>query len=129
MIMRLKLFFLLSFCALLLSGCVAAIRTTTSPKFEIGRTTVVHNYRIIQTIDSHLALASDNDIVSNPVVIAIRSSNMTLYDELKINGSFVMIDTYTYTTYPDAQGRIFQKTVPLVIPRDEYYGKTVKTGE
>ena len=29
-------------------------------------------------------------------------------------------DTYTYETVPDFRGRVFEKTVPLVIPLEEY---------
>lgn len=31
-----------------------------------------------------------------------------------------MVDTYTYETVPDHRGRFFEKTVPLVIPLEEY---------
>ena len=43
-----------------------------------------------------------------------------MYDGRLLANDYVMIDTYTYTTYPDELGRTYSKTVPVVIPKEDY---------
>lgn len=123
--MKTKLF-LLTLAMAIFCGCSSSYSISTSPyQLAIGKKTYISNYRVIQTIDTHFALAVDSRIVDYPFVIAIKSSveHAPFYDGQIITGSFVMIDTYTYETVPDKENRTFVKTVPLVIPKNEYNEK------
>ena len=87
-------------------------------QFSIGTTYSITDYRIIQTINPHLGLAKS----ASGLVLAVQTSDSfdPFYDNLFISGQFVMISTYTYSTVPDEYGRVFSKTVPLVVPLRDY---------
>ena len=57
-------------------------------------------------------------------IIAVRAHEgfkyYPFYDDQLISGKYVMVDTYTYETVPDFRERVFERTVPLVIPLEEY---------
>ena len=116
--------FILSLIAYILCGCSVMSNSYTLPtstQFAMGKGTYISNYRIIQTLNEHFALAADNRVGSN-MIIAVRTSGGfdPFYDEEIISGQFVMVDTYTYETVPDDNGRTRAKTVPLVVPRADY---------
>ena len=108
--------------ALLLCGCGPMRYTSSSAKFAVGKTSYISDYRVIQTLNAHFALAKDSRIVSNPLVIAIRTAEDAdpFYDGQSISGQFVMVDTYTYETAASTAANIRMKTVPLVVPKKEY---------
>lgn len=109
---------LLALFAILTSSCGI---TSYSPKdeFKIFKPTSIQNYEIIQTFNEGFGLAMSRD---NFMAIAIKSSRdlLPMYDGEIIRGRFIMIDTYTYDTRPDEQGRQTRKTVPLVVPWKEF---------
>ena len=115
--------FIVAIIATILCGCGSTASYSSSPhRFVMGRATFITNYRVFQTISPHFALAIDNRVVTNRLVIAIRTSEESdpFYDGQTIAGSYVMVDTYTYETNPDEYGRTRVPTVPLVVPRNEY---------
>lgn len=118
---------LLALVATILCGCgsTTAYFSSSPNRFVMGKSTYITNYRVLQTINPHFALAIDNRMVTNRLVIAIRTSEQSdpFYDGQTISGSFVMVDTYTYETNPDEYGRTRVPTVPLVVPKDEYGSK------
>ena len=85
--------------------------------FTIGKYTPVRNYTVIQVPERTFCLAKDDASV-DPIVIAITMSeehNKPVYEGQRINGLYVMIDTYTYETKSGVM-----KTVPLVTPIRDY---------
>lgn len=104
-----------------LCGCGSSNRTTSTNQFSLGKYTYISNYYVLQTLDTHFALAADNR-ASSLVIVAIRTSDYfnPFYDKKRVDGWFVMVDTYTYETMPDKYGRTQIKTVPLVVPKDDY---------
>lgn len=117
--------FLLVIIAILLCGCGTSYYSTSSNQFSMGKTSYISNYRVLQTINTHFVLATDTKIVASPMIVAIRTSDEAnpFYDNQMISGGFVMVDTYTYDTVPDENGRSRRKTVPLLIPKAEYQSK------
>ena len=91
-----------------------------SSQFQPGCVTGVYNAKVFQTIVAEgLALAEYSNGNEN-IIFAVKSEEVVLYDGLNFSGEFVMMDTYTYETYPDELGRTFIKTVPLVVSRSQY---------
>ena len=68
---------------------------------------------------------------SSGLMFAVSTSDSfdPLYDDLKIYGAFVMIQTYTYETREDEYGRTRIKTIPLVVPLRDYQKKTFRVIE
>lgn len=123
--MKRKGLLILALFSIILSGCGTTMAVTNTNDFAVGKTTRISNYRVLQTLNSHFALALDESPTPNIMVVAIRTSenHSPFYDGQKIGGLFVMIDTYTYETNPDNNGVTRVKTVPLIIPKDDYSGK------
>ncbi len=76
-------------------------------EIEIRNTT----FRVIQTMGKHEGLASD----SNFDIVKIITNDEIIYDDKKLSGKWVLVDTYTYTTVKE---RV--KTVPVFIPYKQY---------
>ena len=122
--MKVRLLILTLFVAVL---CSCGVPSTTSYKipatpvnqFSMNKSTYVANYKVFQTLNERFALAMAQ---GGNMVIAIRTSTDfdPFYDGMTITTNLVMVDTYTYETVPDENGRRSVKTVPLVIPRDDY---------
>lgn len=117
------------------AGCSAAnVATSTNvyptylpynPQPRVGYVTTIRNAEIFQTLGDHFALADwtlFNGSLTRKLVVAIRCNDddSPMYDGRVLSGEYVMVDTYTYTTYPDELGRTFSKTVPIVIPKEDY---------
>ena len=98
--------------------------TVSRTNFSLGKTTRLYNFMVMQCSE-HFALAMETKLVASPLIVAIKTSDSfePFYDGKAISGYFVMIDTYTYETVPDENGRTRMKTVPLVVPREEYNGQ------
>lgn len=118
-IMKTKLFFL-TLITVIICGCGSTINTTRPDSFSVGKYTYISNYYVFQTVDTHFALVADNR--PSRLIIAIRTSDYfnSFYDKKRIDGWFVMVDTYTYETVPDKYGRTQIKTIPLVVPKEDY---------
>lgn len=114
---------ILSICALILSGCVSSYMTLSTTNFELGKVTRLNNFLVFQSTE-HFALAAETKLVASPLIVAIRTSKYyePFYDGKVIRGRFVMVDTYTYETVPDDNGRTRMKTIPLLVPFEEYNG-------
>ena len=80
---------------------------------------MISSYQIFQTLDSNFGLAKNP---YNGMIIAVKSSSSfyPIYDGETISGSVVMIDTYSYDSIIDENGRTFTRTVPIVVPYKEY---------
>ena len=96
-------------------------------QFVIDKIVTVANARIIQTVNPHFGIA----IVPSGLIFAISTSDSfdPFYDDLKIGGQFVMIQTYTYETRGDEYGRTKIKTIPLIVPLRDYKSKSFKLVE
>jgi len=121
----------------LLSGCSSStslLKTTNSlqvapyGQFAIDKVSYVSEYKVFQTLDKHFGLAVETN--GDGMVIALRTSDDydPIYDGLRFSGAYVMVETYTYETVPDEKGRTRVKTVPVVIPKDDYL-KQKQSGE
>ena len=142
---QMKLFLSLTgtllFLCISVAGCSAAnVATTTNvatptnayptylpynPQPRVGYVTTIRNAEIFQTLEDHFALANWTlfyGSLTRKLIVAIRcnEADSPMYDGRVLSGEYVMVDTYTYTTYPDELGRTFSKTVPIVIPREDY---------
>lgn len=114
-----KKFMFLIIGLLLLSGCAAQkrlVRIGHSPEFRIDWYTPVKNYKVIQILDPNFFLAVDDAVVRPSVMaVSIPDEEGPVYDGQKIEGLYVMIDTYTYETVSGEN-----KTVPLVVSIHHY---------
>ena len=99
-----------------------------APQFVLGKAVSVYDARIIQTVNAHFGIAI---APSSGLMFAVSTSDSfdPLYDDLKIYGAFVMIQTYTYETREDEYGRTRIKTIPLVVPLRDYQKKTFRVIE
>ena len=111
--------FIIALMTVVLCSCGSSIHPTNPNNFSIGKPTYISNYYVLQTLDAHFALVADN---TSRLIIAVNTSDSfhPFYDKEKVSGWFVMIDTYTYETVPDKYGRTFIKTIPLVVPKQDY---------
>ena len=100
---------------------------SNEPQFVLDKTVSVANARIIQTVNPHFGIA----VFSSGLLFAVSTSDSfdPLYDDLKIAGSFVMIQTYTYETREDEYGRTKIKTIPVIVPLRDYKNKTYRVIE
>ncbi len=91
-----------------------------SYQFQPGCVTSVYNAKVFQTLETKKIALAEYSNGSEHIIFAIKSNEVVLYDELTFSGEFVMMDTYTYETYPDELGHTRIKTVPLVVSKSEY---------
>ena len=109
--------------SILASGCGVSGGTARNDHFKIGKTTMISNYKVFQTLNSGFGLATNP---YNGMTIAVKSATQffPIYDGEIISGTVVMTDTYTYESIINEDtGRTFSRTVPLVVPYKEYSGK------
>lgn len=99
--------FVLVLCLMLTSCGVTGSNGYAS---KLGASTFL-SVKVFQTLSNTSALA----FTDNYNVVRIESAETLLYDGLKLSGTFVLIDTYTYTTEKEVV-----KTVPVYIMRSEY---------
>ena len=116
----------ITFAAALLCSCGTTynnpstyIPQTRSNQFEMNKSTFASNYKIFQTLNKNFGLA---EAQTGNMIIAIRTlpDSEPMYDGKVISAYMVMIDTYTYETVPDFKGQTKVKTVPLVMPKNDY---------
>ena len=97
------------------------IKSTAPDDFKMGQSTWIFQYTVFQRLEPGLCLVESS---FSDQIIAVRAHEgfeyYPFYDKQLISGKCVMVDTYTYETIPDFRGRSFEKTVPLVIPLEEY---------
>jgi hypothetical protein len=97
------------------------IKSTAPDDFKMGQSTWIFQYTVFQRLEPGFCLVESS---FSDQIIAVRAHEgfeyYPFYDKQLISGKYVMVDTYTYETVPDFRGRSFEKTVPLVIPLEEY---------
>ena len=97
------------------------IKSTGPDDFKRGQSTWIYRYMVFQTLEPGLCLVKSS---FSEQIVAIRAQEgfeyYPFYDGQEVSGKYVMIDSYTYETVPDLLGRRFERTVPLVIPLEEY---------
>ena len=97
------------------------ISSTAPAEFKVGYSTRLFEYTVFQRLEPGFCLVESS---FSDQIIAVRAHEgfeyYPFYDKQLISGKYVMVDTYTYETVPDHRGRVFEKTVPLVIPLEEY---------
>ena len=97
------------------------IKSTGPDDFKRGQSTWIYRYMVFQTLEPGLCLVRSS---FSEQIVAIRADEnckyYPFYDQQEISGKYVMVDSYTYETIPDLLGRRFERTVPLVIPLEEY---------
>ena len=97
------------------------IKSTAPDDFKVGQSTWIFQYTVFQRLEPGFCLVESS---FSDQIIAVRAHEgfeyYPFYDKQLISGKYVMVDTYTYETVPDHRGRVFEKTVPLVIPLEEY---------
>ena len=97
------------------------IKSTGPDDFKVGQSTWIFQYTVIQQLEPGFCLVESS---FSEQIIAVRAQKgfeyYPFYDNQLISGKYVMVDTYTYETVPDHRGRVFEKTIPLVIPLEEY---------
>ncbi len=101
-----------------------------NPQPKVGYVTTIRSAVVFQTLEEHFALANWTCYYGSDtreLIVAIRcdDTDSPMYDGRVLGGDFVMVETYNYTTYPDELGRTFSKTVPVVVPKEDYL-KTLK---
>ena len=97
---------------LLVTACGTSkygIKSTAPDEFKVGYSTWIFEYTVFQRLEPIIAVRAHEGFKYYP-----------FYDDQLISGKYVMVDTYTYETVPDFRGRVFERTVPLVIPLEEY---------
>jgi len=102
------LILLLLFILSLLSSCQSYAPIT---KASIGDKCYL-NVRIFQAFNSQEALAIGID--NNNIIVKLITNEDTFYDEKRLSGIYIMVNTYTYET---KKGSI--KTVPVFIKATE----------
>lgn len=105
-----------------ISGCAISYSDYKEDRFKLFRTTTIENYTVGQVLKPDFCLAVNP---YNRMVIAIKSSSQffPFYYRQAIKGTFMMIDTYSYETLPDENGRTQYLTVPVVVPYKEFKKK------
>ena len=97
------------------------IKSTAPDDFKVGQSTWIFQYTVFQRLAPGFCLVESS---FSDQIIAVRAHEgfeyYPFYDKQLISGKYVMVDTYTYETVPDHRGRVFERTVPLVIPLEEY---------
>ena len=97
------------------------IKSTAPDEFKVGYSTWIFEYTVFQRLEPGFCLVQSS---FSDQIIAVRAHEgfkyYPFYDDQLISGKYVMVDTYTYETVPDFRGRVFERTVPLVIPLEEY---------
>ncbi len=97
------------------------IKSTAPDDFKMGQSTWIFQYTVFQRLEPGFCLVESS---FSDQIIAVRAHEgfeyYPFYDKQLISGKYVMVDTYTYETVPDFRGRVYEKTVPLVIPLEEY---------
>lgn len=113
---------------LCLTSCGVSSYMPKSDVFKMGESTYIHDYKVFQTLDDNMGLAKN---ALNGMIVLVKSSTQfaPIYDGEEIKGSVVMIDTYSYESLVDdgkpfSDGRPFTRTVPIVIPYNEYKAQT-----
>ena len=109
---------------LLVTACGTSkygIKSTAPDEFKVGYSTWIFEYVVFQRLEPGLCLVQSS---FSDQIIAVRAHEgfkyYPFYDDQLISGKYVMVDTYTYEPVPDFRGRVFERTVPLVIPLEEY---------
>ena len=97
------------------------IKSTAPDDFKMGQSTWIFQYTVFQRLEPGFCLVESS---FSDQIIAVRAHEgfeyYPFYDKQLISGKYVMVDTHTYETIQDFRGRSFEKTVPLVIPLEEY---------
>ena len=118
-------------CALSSTSCLTSMLvyeygTLTKDMVEhnmnnINKTTTSLNLRVFQTLSPFEGLAT----TPKYDVVNVRTVSRELYDGLQLKGTFIMVDTYTYTTRKG-----YTKTVPVFVPKGDYkyYKKAIESG-
>lgn len=118
-----RLFLLSAFMALAFVSCGTMntastnYSTSTSSGYELGSTRRLSG-KVIQTISRHQALVWINTQSYEATLVFLvlpDDSKEYLFDDLGINGYYVFIGTYRYTTNADTQ-----KTVPVYVEKKNY---------
>lgn len=112
-----------SLLAIFACSCAVSTPSLKRDSFELFKTTSISDYVVFQTAEN-----GEFGLATNPyngMVIAVRSSSLffPLYYQRAIKGMVIMIDTYSYETVPDEQGRTKRLTVPVVVPYREIKNK------
>ena len=102
---------------LVLSSCSVLSTSSTGFQVKYPSGTRYLDVKILQTLSKHSALAYLKGQYGNYYgdLIKIVTEKDMYYDDLIVQGYFVLVSTYSYTTNAG-----YQKTVPVYIKLSEY---------
>lgn len=111
-----RLLFIILTC-LLLPSCSVLSTSSTGFQAKNPSGTRYIDVKIMQTLSKHSALAHVKDKYGSYYgdIIKIITEKDMYYDDLIVQGYFVLVSTYSYTTNAG-----YQKTVPVYIKLSEY---------